>query len=301
MKSLLRMLREKGIPYTVNRIRIRFPFLFTTKIPILKADNEWRLYKKYSRKYGGILKKDILNDSCSDHNKKELKFWTLWLQGEDKAPDIVKKCISQVRKFYGDEHLVVLNSETIGDYVHVPDYITYKHDKGLITHAHYSDIIRTLLLCEHGGVWIDSTCYMSAPLPDAILNNKLFVFRMPKCFPGAIKASSWMIVADKNSVIMSKLKKILLTYWMNNNSIEDYLLYHIFFSIVVDSTEETRKEWGDMPYYNNDNPHILGRELFNSINVSRINEIKKMSFVHKLSWRTKGDIANSNFEYIINI
>ena len=288
--------------YLLNRIHAHIPFVFTTNVSLLKANNEWRLYNKYRNKYKKIIIDNHYENISSKQSRdsEHFKFWTLWLQGEDQAPPLVRKCFNQIRSFYGENRLVILDSNSIEKYVCLPDFIVTKYKQGKISMAHYSDIVRTFLLCEYGGVWIDSTCFMTAPLPEEIFNCHEFFFRMPKCFPGAIKASSWFILSEKKTVIMCMTRDLLVEYWNTHNSLEDYLLYHIFFSIAADSSENARKEWESIPYYNNDTPHIMQRELLNPASPERIAEVSKMSFIHKLNWRFKGATEGTNFEYLIS-
>lgn len=43
------------------------------------------------------------------------------------------------------------------DYVNMPDYIIRKQQSGEIDLTHFSDILRMMLLAQHGGIWMDST------------------------------------------------------------------------------------------------------------------------------------------------
>ncbi len=302
MNRYKRMINEKGWIYFINRIHVYFPLKWLTDVPIMKANNEWRLYYKYKYKYSSVLTRTQHNSDITHQNRssKDFKIWTLWLQGEANAPLMVKKCLSQMRKFYGDSRLVVLDEESINQYVDLPRFIKEKYEKGFISRAHYSDIIRVFLLCDYGGIWIDSTCLMTSKLPDDVFNSRFFVFRLPICFSGAIKASNWFILSEKNSTIMQLIKTMLMEYWKNHKHIEDYLLFHIFFSIAVDATEASKKEWSAMPYYNNDNTHILQREILYPFNRERYENICRISCIHKLSWKIKCPNTDSFYNYIIS-
>ena len=39
----------------------------------------------------------------------------------------------------------------------MPDYIIRKQQSGEIDLTHFSDILRMMLLAQHGGIWMDST------------------------------------------------------------------------------------------------------------------------------------------------
>lgn len=57
--------------------------------------------------------------------------WTLWWQGEDKAPDIVKACINSMRTNIPYAKVVVLNQFNIQEYIKIPEYIIDKFKKVL--------------------------------------------------------------------------------------------------------------------------------------------------------------------------
>lgn len=42
--------------------------------------------------------------------------------------------------------------------------------------AHYVDICRVELLYEYGGYWLDSTCFVTAPIPEWICRQDFFVY-----------------------------------------------------------------------------------------------------------------------------
>lgn len=298
--NILTIYKEKGANYVLNLFHTYFPFKFIRRKSILKVINQWRLYKKYKRKYRSILEERItLKTAQINRKSSSFKIWTLWLQGEEHAPELVKKCFSRMRYYYGVDRLVVLNEKTIDDYISVPDFIKRKYTEGNMSRAHYSDVVRAMLLCEYGGVWIDSTCLMTSPLPNEIFNSHLFVFKLAPIYPGALKISNWFIVSDKNSYIMNLTMKMLIEYWRTHNHIEYYFLFHIFFCIAKDANEETRREWIQMPFYCNDAPHMLKREILSPYKEERFINICRLSTIHKLSWKINNTGEDTYLSHIL--
>ena len=66
-----------------------------------------------------------------EKNDKNEKIFTIWLQGEENAPELVKACFRSVRKNCKQE-LVVLDEKTLFDYIKLPDVIMEKRKKGMI-------------------------------------------------------------------------------------------------------------------------------------------------------------------------
>ena len=101
--------------------------------------------------------------------------FTIWLQGEDNAPALVKACFRSMRRLLKQE-LVILDENSLFEWISLPDYIIDKWKKGDITHAAFSDICRVELLYQYGGVWLDATDFVTAPIPEFIMNEDFFVF-----------------------------------------------------------------------------------------------------------------------------
>lgn len=83
--------------------------------------------------------------------------------------------------------------------------------------AHRSDLIRTRLLIDYGGVWIDPTVYLTQPL-DVWIHSKMkagvFVFSNP----GRDRLiSNWFIAAQSSNEILKALFEELCAYWQDND------------------------------------------------------------------------------------
>lgn len=88
--------------------------------------------------------------------------FSIWLQGEDAAPDIVKACFRSMRHHFG-ENVVVLDRHTLPLWIDLPGHVVDKWRAGQIGAAHFSDICRVELLYRHGGWWLDATDFVTSP------------------------------------------------------------------------------------------------------------------------------------------
>ena len=128
-----------------------------------------KYFLRYLPAAASVTERKVIND---DKNE---KIWSLWLQGEDKAPPLVKACFRSIRRHCKQE-LVVLDEKTVFDYITLPPEILKKRRAGKISHAHFADICRVELLYEHGGFWLDSTDFVTEPIPDWIVKQDFFVY-----------------------------------------------------------------------------------------------------------------------------
>jgi mannosyltransferase OCH1-like enzyme len=104
--------------------------------------------------------------------------WIYWHQGEDAAPDIVKRCIASWRDRNPEWNVRVLDNSMVSP-VTRDERFRFEHWPGL-TLQHFSDLVRLKLLSMHGGVWADASMYCSTPLDDwlpEISTSGFFAYR----------------------------------------------------------------------------------------------------------------------------
>lgn len=267
---------------------------------IALAERE-RCYRKLKRKYRKILINDnpIINDEKII--EKSNKIWICWFQGIENAPELVKACYNSVLKNYKDKEIIVLTEENYKKYVDMPEHIIKKWEKGYITFAHFSDILRIELLSKYGGLWLDSTIF-TTKRSELVFNEniELFVFKqvdLDRKNSLSVVASNWLIYANKDNNIINLTKKLLYYYWEDYNYAINYNIFHIFFKL---ATEVYKDEWKNVPTFNNISPHILQFELCEEFNDKRFEQIKNMSDFHKLNWRIKSENKNSFYNYIVD-
>lgn len=196
-------------------------------------------------------------ESAPIHDDKNEKIFTIWLQGEEKAPDLVKACFRSIRKNCKQE-LIVLDENTLWDYITLPDVIMEKRRRGQIKNAHFADICRVELLYQHGGIWLDSTGFATAPIPDWIIEQDFFVYMagvnvgqsysyMQNCF----------IRARRGSYLLNAWRQMILNFWMNEPREFDYFMHQLMFKTLVTHDETAKKYFEKMPHVDQDPTHAL--------------------------------------------
>lgn len=255
-------------------------------------DREYRrLYKKYYK----VIKDRNITDNMKDGDK----VWVFWYQGIDSAPILVKKCIESIKKTFNDKEVIILTKDNYEKYIEFPEYIMKKFKNGNISFTHFSDLLRISLLAEYGGIWCDATLYFTGSVPDYVKDANLFVFKNINLdrndeFP--IVASSWFMVSKSNNDIIVATRDLLYEYHRKEKYLKNYFLIHLFFTM---ATKKYRDLWDKVPTFSNVNPHILQFELLNQYNEERYNQIKQISFVHKLNKCIIGEKKNTFYDYIV--
>lgn len=249
-----------------------------TMVRMEKRFGKW--LKSYSAEY---VRTQKCNDSQSEYKADANRVWMCWLQGEENAPELVKACINSVRRNLPEMELVIITAENMEEYVQLPAHIKEKREKGLISNAHFSDVLRTELLCRYGGLWLDATVLCTGKgLPDYIRDNDLFVYQIVNLgkTKQSIISSNWLIYAKKENPILMAVREMLYQYWMEHNKEENYFIWHILFAIACSAFET---QWNNVPVYTNQAPHVLQFEFDKQFDMTRWKQIEAMSDFHKLN------------------
>lgn len=179
-------------------------------------------------------------------NDHEERIFTLWLQGEEQAPDIVKSCFASIRK-HCTQPLVILDGKTVFDWITLPEAIVEKYRAGKIKPAHFADICRMELLHTYGGYWLDSTCYVSAPIPAWITEHDFFVFMAGEKVHGNYSfIQNCFIRARKSSYLLEAWRAMILDYWLHEDRRVDYFQHQVMFRTLVTYNETAAKLFGEM-------------------------------------------------------
>ena len=101
------------------------------------------LAENYSELIGKYKKLDF-PDIKKSENKHYI--WVMWWQGESSAPELVRMCIDSMRKNANGAEVVVIDKNNYYQYADIPSYIIEKHEKGYISFAQLSDIMRIYLI-----------------------------------------------------------------------------------------------------------------------------------------------------------
>ena len=217
--------------------------------------------------------------------------WVFWWNGFDNMPPVCKACFNSVLKYKKENFKVCfIDKDNYLDYADLPQHIIDKHNNGIISHTHFSDILRVTLLSKWGGLWLDASVFLTDVIPDYVYNSDLFVFKgynfkNINCEEDGSNISSWFIYSNKNHPLVLSVRDMLFAYWLSNDTLVDYFLFHWFFTIAA---IENIKEWNKIPYTPNVLPHYLYFSIFDKpFNKEHYERAVLLSSIHKLSWHRK--------------
>ena len=260
------------------------------------------------------------------------KIYTYWHQGFDNAPRIVQACTAQ------------LAYENIGWEVEAYDAESAKkiirsipissERLSCLGHAHLSDLIRTKLLIDNGGVWVDPTVFVTRPL-DNWLPSKMAAGIFLFSHPGRDRLiSNWFIAAEAGHPILVSLYDSLCSYWDNNDFRRGqsqstragrmlarainrnltlpvlwfswpvrrllrqypYMVYHYMFCRLVRNDAHLKEIFSAMPIVSADKPHALQRiGLGAPFGADAIRVLRDHDIpLHKLNWKVRAGGENAD-------
>lgn len=220
--------------------------------------------------------------------------WTLWYQGIENAPDLVKQCVDSWRRLNPGYTVNVLDRDSLSDHVEFPREIDLSRKD--IPVQKVAALGRLALLKEHGGVWADATVHCCRALDDWLpeyLASGFFAFRNP----GADRMmSNWFMASVPGSVILEHLHREFTSFFMNNRfehlsdkfgkqaiaalspllnrnhettllwfsemvtkglKVYPYFIFHYTFNKVILENRECRDLWSSSPALEADLPHAM--------------------------------------------
>ena len=252
------------------------------------------------------LRKSATLDSVGKNIPK--KIYSLWLQGMDSAPAIVRQNFELWRSLNPDYDLQVLHRQNVEDLVQsdIPFWES-------IPPQALSDIVRSKVLAQSGGVWVDAALMPSKPLKHwlpTVSKNGFFAFEKP----GPDRpVSSWFLASSPNHLLLEKWLQETLRYWQKNRKLAQtssftegltpseivnpkhseraqeypYFWFHYLFSYLLETDLSFKTHWSECTPIPADGPHALQYAFLqdSDLHDGIIQEKLREAPVHKLNWR----------------
>ena len=237
--------------------------------------------KKYVDK--AIKKMDCFK---SLEHKDSKIIWQYWHQGIENAPEIIKKCTDSIQKFHPEYEIKILSFDTIKDFVEIPDKFYKLLEEKKIPIAIFSDILRLNLLSKYGGMWIDSTIFLTGRIPDDILNSDFFVLkRDPKNDASRNAMSCFFIKSSSSNIWLNLIKEAIEQYWNENNYLINYFIFEHFSTMLAYYNNEMLQKWEEIPYYDMRKTGLFQKIIFDEFDFEKYNEIISQPNIHKLTYK----------------
>lgn len=241
-----------------------------------------KLEKKYLQRYLYVIQ----HQEQPDYPCPKI-IWICWLQGMENAPEVVKICYRSIQKYCPEFEIRTITLKNLKEYISFPDFIWKKYQNKQISNTQFSDLLRLSLLHKYGGYWIDSTVYLTAPIPQKIQQAQYFSFHAET----HLKNNNWFIKAAAGNLLIKNMQNLMFEYWKYENRLINYFLYHLFFDLMIEKNKDLAQYWQQFPIIY-DNCYELEYSFFKPYSLNKWQEIKQKTSIHKLSYKYK---KNKNF------
>lgn len=285
------------------------------KANFLQKKHVENLWKIFIDKYiNGDLNYFKLSPKKQFINQKII--WQYWGQGIDCAVKnlTVQLCFASVDKFKNDFQVIRLDDQNIKDYLDLPDFIWEKKQNPYFKPAFFADLIRLALLDTYGGIWIDATILLTAPIHPLLLKQNFFMFQRQS---SALNKDFWenfnqdyfgwdvhhnvnvlnsFIVAKRDNKIIHSCFEIMMNYWQTQSKIPHYFIFQIMFNELIKCIELNEENL----IMDDTLPHLLQSIIHQPFNEYSYNEIIRKTNIHKINY-TKDIVLGSYFEYLTDL
>lgn len=148
----------------------------------------------------------------ADYTRLARYLWIFWAQGEDRAPFVVKQCISSWRVLNPGWDVRVLDRASLRQTVNL-EGLENRQDIPLQA---LSDIIRVKLLTIHGGVWADASLFCARPLDTWLprhYQDHFFAFASER---RDRVMTTWFLAGNAESPLLRQWTADMIGFWHAN-------------------------------------------------------------------------------------
>lgn len=211
--------------------------------------------------------------------------WQYWNSGAAGRPPIIQECMDSVRRYASDREIIVLNDDTLSDYVTLPPHVLAKREQ--IGATHFSELLRVSLLAQHGGTWIDATVLLTGRIDEFTSTIPYFMFTRPN---DPYMVSSWFIHSVASHPLVCAMRDILTAYWVTEDRVREYFMFHILFESAITLHADLRGIWKTVPTVFYHSPVLLQNALLAGSDVEHLRDICCRTPLHKLSFKFPGPV-----------
>lgn len=187
--------------------------------------------------------------------------WMCWWQGEENAPDLVKRCIDSVRRNMDRENsrLHIITLQNCQEYVTFSPEIIEKFNTGQISMTTLSDRLRVELLYRYGGLWIDATYYVVDDRLKSVINHPgFYTLKSNKTTGDNIMAKGrWsdnFFKSNPGFILFGFVVEAFDEYYKYMDELVEYFMIDYFIDIAYENFEEVRAAIDDCEL---NNPDVL--------------------------------------------
>lgn len=290
-------------------LRSEFGLWFALKATLFHTIGSNKLFVNCLIHKLSIVFKDEVSKIGSERKEaaqKPKQIWSMWWQGVEALPDILKICYASHLKFFSeteDYSYVLITKDNYRQYIEVPEIIEEKLHAGIISFTHFSDLLRVLLLEKYGGVWFDITLLLTKPLDNAVFESNYYSANLsgynitPHNLGQFITNYQWtgffFATNSSHSPLFVFLKNVLIKYWEQYNYPIDYFMLNLFIRLACIKNPEINDSINKIPL-NNRHLYDMQPLMNHSFDESLFNGLLEDTYIYKLTQKQEYFLQNNN-------
>lgn len=212
--------------------------------------------------------------------------FTLWWQGLDEAPEIVKSCIaSQRRSLPPEVKQIIITGDNYRDWMKLPDEICDKVQRQQITLTTLSDIIRAELLHQYGGAWFDATLLVTKPINSELFTYPIYTRNIPETqFCTRAMWAGFYVFTMRKYPLYCFVKDAFYWYFAHYETIKYYLMIDYFTALACNLCPLIEKDLQNVPF-NNEKTFEMSKHLQEPYEEGIYKRLLSAAEVHKLTYK----------------
>lgn len=231
--------------------------------------------------------------------------YSLWLQGREAAPQLVRLNFSRWATLNPDYRFKVFDQNDVNILLEGADLPV-----DTLTPQALSDVLRARVLLDRGGIWVDASLFPVKPLdqwlPGVLTKVGFFAFERPAADR---LISSWFLATAPNHPILRGWWQEITRFWSKPrelipgtpdnpvlcvsdeeataNDEYRYFWFHYLFQYLVETRSELAELWGDCIKCSAEPPHQLQFLLAKNKHPleAEVRAAAAAAPVQKLNWR----------------
>ena len=211
--------------------------------------------------------------------------WVCWWQGEEQMPPIVNACYHSLLVNSNGHPVNLITKNNFSNYISLPPHIFSKLESHSISLTHFSDILRFALLSEYGGLWVDSTVFLTGKIPSVI---PFFFTIHQECqddnYVSDYRWTGYFIGGSKKNPLFTIIFSYYCNYWSKHNNIIDYYLMDYIIAAIMELSHNLCQMVDEVPMSNPDLQFLLSH-MDCPFDNDTMTTICCQTNYHKLSWK----------------
>lgn len=236
--------------------------------------------------------------------EKNVPIWVCWWQGYENMPQLCKMLFNRIKQMApNNSDVVLITLDNYLEYAQIPNLLVEKFENGNISMTTFSDILRNYLIRDNGGLWIDTSVFVSKNISENFLKSdkwwsvKLYDKNATICNLGQkISERRWsgfLQKGAKGNILNSFVSEAFLIYFKKHDIIVDYFIQNLFIKIAYNNIPSIKNIIDGIPS-NNINVYSLYDNIDEEFNEISYSEWNSNTSFYKLTQKREYNINTEN-------